>query len=299
MRRLLALALPLVVLTAACSDAATTAGTTAGTDTTIAAPGTTDGAAPSTTSPDKPKVELPATLPTELVVTDLVPGSGPEAKVGDEVVVNYIGVRSADGTEFDNSYDRGKPFEVLLGAGKVIPGWEQGLVGVQTGGRRQLDIPATLAYGDAGAGDVIKPGDALSFVVDVVAVLPGTLASDQPAITVSGAANVPVITNNDLIVGTGPSPSNGTQFAAQIMLFRADTGELLNSTWGSPPIVFDYTTDSNTYPGIIAVAKGMKVGGRRQSQVPYQLMFDGQGQSQINLPAAIDLVIVMDMVAVY
>jgi peptidylprolyl isomerase len=293
MRRLLALVLPLVVLTAACSDAATTA------DSTVAAPDTTGGAAPSTTSAEKPTVELPTTLPTQLVVTDLVPGTGPAAKTGDEVVVNYVGVRSADGTEFDNSYDRGAPFEVLLGAGKVIPGWEDGLIGVQAGGRRQLDIPADLAYGDAGAGDVIKPGDALSFVVDVVAVLPGTSPSDQPAITPEPAANVPVLTTNELVVGTGATPTNGTQFAAQIMLFRADTGELLNSTWGTPPVVFDYTTDSATYPGIIAVAKGMKVGGRRQSQVPYQLMFDGQGQSQINLPPAIDVVIVMDLVAVY
>lgn len=295
MRRLLALVLPLLVLAVACGDGTSTSGG----DTTVAATDTTDAAASSTSSPAKPTVAVPETLPTELVVTDLTEGTGPAAAVGDEVVLNYVGVRSADGIEFDNSYDRGEPFQVLLGAGKVIPGWEQGLVGVQAGGRRQMDIPSDLAYGDQGAGDVIKPGDALSFVVDVIAVLSGTSQADQPAITVAPAGNISVIDNKDLIVGTGATPTNGTQFAAQIMLFRADTGELLNSTWGSPGVVFSFTTDSNTYPGIIAAAKGMKVGGRRQSQLPYQLMFDGQGQTQINLPAAIDVVIVMDLIAVY
>ena len=188
---------------------------------------------------------------------------------------------------------------MVLGAGKVIPGWEQGLVGVQAGGRRQMDIPAELAYGDRGSGTVIRPGDALSFVVDVLAVLPTSTAAEQPAINVAPAENVHEITKTDLVVGTGASPSKGKKFAAQIMLFRADTGELLNSTWGSPPVVFDYTSDTNTYPGIIAVAKGMKVGGRRQSQVPNSLMFDGRGQSQINLPPNVDVVLVMDLVAVY
>ena len=64
-------------------------------------------AAPPTTSPDKPTVSLPAETPTELVITDLIEGTGPAAQVGDTVTVNYVGVRSEDGTEFDNSYDRG------------------------------------------------------------------------------------------------------------------------------------------------------------------------------------------------
>ena len=125
-----------------------------------------------TTAPvvDKPDVALPATLPTELVINDIIEGTGEPAKEGDTVTVNYVGVRSADGTEFDNSFDRGAPFPVTLGAGQVIEGWDQGLIGVKAGGRRQLDIPADLAYGDAGAGDIIQPGDAISFVIDVVSI---------------------------------------------------------------------------------------------------------------------------------
>ncbi len=119
---------------------------------------------------DKPVVEIPDVIPTELVVTELAAGSGPEAELGDTVVVHYVGVRSEDGTEFDNSYDGGQSFPVTLGANSVIQGWEQGLLGAKTGQRLQLDIPPLLAYGDAARGDIIKPGDALSFVIDVVEV---------------------------------------------------------------------------------------------------------------------------------
>jgi cyclophilin family peptidyl-prolyl cis-trans isomerase/FKBP-type peptidyl-prolyl cis-trans isomerase len=118
----------------------------------------------------KPEVQIPEVTPTELVITDLIEGSGPQAEIGDTVTVNYVGVRSEDGFEFDNSYDRGQPFPVQLGSGTVIQGWDLGLVGAQAGMRRQLDIPAELAYGDNPPGDPIQPGDALTFVVDVVSV---------------------------------------------------------------------------------------------------------------------------------
>ena len=111
-------------------------------------------------------------MPTELVVTVLTPGEGPEAAVGDTVTVHYVGVRSEDGTEFDNSYDRGATFPVTLGVTSVIQGWQDGLLGAQAGSRIQLDIPADLAYGDLGSGDIIQPGDAITFVIDVVDVTP-------------------------------------------------------------------------------------------------------------------------------
>ena len=129
--------------------------------------------APTTTiDSGKPDVSLPAELPTELVVTDLTTGTGEPAKKGDSITVHYVGVRSEDGTEFDNSYDRGQPYTLTLGEGGVIAGWDEGLIGAKAGGRRQLDIPASLAYGDQGAGEVIKPGDALTFVIDVVSITP-------------------------------------------------------------------------------------------------------------------------------
>ena len=127
--------------------------TTAATTTTTADPTVTtvDPNAPTTTAPPKPEISLPAEPVTELKVTTITEGTGDPSVVGDLLDVHYLGYTSVDGVEFDNSYDRGEPFQLTLGAGMVIDGWDQGLVGVQVGWRYQIDIPVDLAYGpDAG-----------------------------------------------------------------------------------------------------------------------------------------------------
>jgi peptidylprolyl isomerase len=119
----------------------------------------------------KPNVEVPGgEPPTELVVDDLIVGDGPEATPGQQVSVHYVGVAHSNGKEFDSSYSRNTPFSFGLGAGQVIQGWDKGVAGMRVGGRRQLTIPANLAYGDRGAGGVIKPGETLVFVVDLLGV---------------------------------------------------------------------------------------------------------------------------------
>jgi peptidylprolyl isomerase len=146
---------------------------TASTATTIPGSLPTGGtlSGPTTTVPPRPAIKVPTSIPTKLVVTELRAGTGPKAKAGDTVDVHYMGVLSKNGTQFDNSYDRKQSFKLVLGAGNVIKGWDQGLVGVQAGGRYQLDIPADLAYGATGQGS-IGPNEALTFVVDVMAVIP-------------------------------------------------------------------------------------------------------------------------------
>ncbi len=106
-------------------------------------------------------------------VTDLVTGTGDGAQPGDTLWVHYVGVSQSTGEQFDASWDRGNEalFPLALGVGQVIPGWDQGLVGMQAGGRRQLVIPPELAYGETGAGDgLIAPGETLVFVVDLIAI---------------------------------------------------------------------------------------------------------------------------------
>ena len=110
-------------------------------------------------------------MPTELVRTVLEEGVGDPAETGDTLIVDYVGVRSVDGVEFDNSYDR-EPFPITLGAGGVIQGWEDGLLGAKQGERVQLDIPSALAYGEAARSDVIRENEDLSFVIDVRSVQP-------------------------------------------------------------------------------------------------------------------------------
>jgi peptidylprolyl isomerase len=119
----------------------------------------------------KPKVTVPsAPAPKQLQEKDLVEGSGAEAKAGDEVTVQYVGVGYDSGEEFDASWDRGEPFTFTLGAGEVIKGWDQGVAGMKVDGRRELTIPASLAYGPAGSPPVIGPNETLIFVVDLLAV---------------------------------------------------------------------------------------------------------------------------------
>jgi peptidylprolyl isomerase len=119
----------------------------------------------------EPKVEVPkgGTAPTALTYKDLKVGKGAEAAAGQTVDVQYTGVLFKDGTKFDASWDRGgEPFSFSLGAGMVIPGWDQGVAGMKKGGRRLLVIPPDLAYGEQGTpGGPIGPNEPLVFVVDL------------------------------------------------------------------------------------------------------------------------------------
>ena len=118
----------------------------------------------------KPKITVPdATAPKKLEEKEIVEGDGAEAKAGDEVTVQYVGVGYDSKEEFDSSWSRNEPFTFNLGAGEVIPGWDQGVAGMKVGGRRELTIPANLAYGSTGSPPVIGPNETLIFVVDLLA----------------------------------------------------------------------------------------------------------------------------------
>ena len=123
------------------------------------------------TVPNGPTVALPSgSAPTRLVVKDLKTGNGAEAKSGDQVSVQYIGVLYDNGSKFDSSYDHGQPFSFKLGGGQVIPGWDQGVAGMKVGGRRELIIPPDLAYGAQGQPPTIPANATLVFVIDLVSV---------------------------------------------------------------------------------------------------------------------------------
>jgi peptidylprolyl isomerase len=120
---------------------------------------------------EKPEIDFPGGKPPkDLEIKEIWEGDGPEAKAGDFVKVHYVGVAFSTGEEFDASWNRGTPLEFQLGVGQVISGWDKGVQGMKVGGRRQLIIPAHLAYGDRGAGGRIAPGETLIFVCDLVAV---------------------------------------------------------------------------------------------------------------------------------
>ena len=133
--------------------------------------GSTSAEPASTAEKTKPKVTVPkGAPPKKLVIKEIEKGSGATAKSGDEVTVQYVGVDYKNGKEFDSSLSRNEPFSFNLGAGEVIPGWDQGIAGMKVGGRRELIIPPNLAYGSAGAPPSIGPNETLIFVIDLVGV---------------------------------------------------------------------------------------------------------------------------------
>jgi peptidylprolyl isomerase len=116
----------------------------------------------------KPAVTVPTgAAPTKLETKDLIVGTGAEAKAGQNITVNYVGVLYKGGKEFDSSWKRSEPFQFELGKGAVIPGWDQGIPGMKVGGRRELIIPASLAYKEKGTAG-IPPNSPLVFVVDLL-----------------------------------------------------------------------------------------------------------------------------------
>ena len=117
--------------------------------------------------------------PTEVVIEDIVEGTGPAARTGDTVDVQYVGALFEDGSEFDSSWSTGQPFVVTLGEGQVIEGWEEGLVGIRKGGRREIIIPSDLAYGPTGQPPSIPPDAALIFIVDAEKVTPKGAGGNQ------------------------------------------------------------------------------------------------------------------------
>ena len=257
-----------------------------------------DGAS-GTTEPAKteePKVTLPKVAPTKLVITDITDGEGVGAAVGDLIAVHYVGVLSSGGTRFDGNFGS-SPFSLTLGKGQVIKGWDEGLLGMKAGGMRQLDIPADLAYGDSGSGDVIKPGAALSFVVEMVGIIPATDPADEPQLTIAGAAASSTLQSKDLIEGKGDAIAAGDTVALHIVAYRGDTGEKITSTWPEGAPVSLTLEEGGSLPGIVKGVPGMKVGGRRQMTIPFADAFGAEGNTEMKLPANTDLVLVVDLIA--
>ena len=124
---------------------------------------------PAGTISTEPTITIPpGAPPTQLESKDLIVGTGPAVKAGDKATVQYIGSAYSSGKVFDSSWSRNQTFPFVLGQGQVIAGWDQGVVGMQVGGRRELIIPASLGYGAQSPGSGIAANDTLVFIVDLV-----------------------------------------------------------------------------------------------------------------------------------
>jgi len=247
-----------------------------------------------------PKITVPdADPPTDLVVKTLSKGKGDPVAAGDTIVVNYLGVRWADGQAFDTSFGS-SPAGFQIGVHQVIPGWDSGLVGVPVGSRIMLVVPPDQGYGDQPQGDVIQPGDTLVFVVDVLgAHSPEEAAKGEPAPTeddslpaVSLAPHEPDINlpagnppkklvSIPVVVGAGPKVQKGDTLVVQYkgMIWR--NGQVFDSSWSrKTPTVFA-VGQGNVVAGLDKGLVGQTVGSRVLLVIPPDQGYGKAGHAPI------------------
>ena len=226
----------------------------------------------------KPLVTIPpSSPPTELLIEDLVVGSGSPVGVGDFLIMDYVGVSYSTGLQFDASWDRGSPFPFELGAGRVIQGWDQGIVGMSVGGRRSLTIPPELAYGENGSGSgSIGPNETLVFVVDLIASVPANL--EKPTVALTSESTTELKTN-DISEGSGATVQPGNVVYIHYVGVSASTGEQFDSSWdrGRSEFIGYISGTGNVIQGLDEGLLGMQVGGRRTVVIPPDLAYGENG----------------------
>ena len=226
----------------------------------------------------KPLVTIPPSPPpTELLIEDLVVGSGSPVGVGDFLIMDYVGVSYSTGLQFDASWDRGSPFPFELGAGRVIQGWDQGIVGMSVGGRRSLTIPPELAYGENGSGSgSIGPNETLVFVVDLIASVPANLEKPTEELTAESTTELETI---DISQGSGAIVQPGNAVYIHYVGVSASTGEQFDSSWdrGRSEFIGYISGTGNVIQGLDEGLLGMQVGGRRTVVIPPDLAYGENG----------------------
>jgi peptidylprolyl isomerase len=211
-------------------------------------------------------------------------GDGPVPLPGEVVAVHYRGTLD-DGTEFDNSYDRGQPFTFALGRGMVIPGWDEGIALMRVGGKAKLIIPPDLAYGERGAGNVIPPNATLTFEVELVSIQPGSpeapteLAEEDYMTTESG------LKIHDLEVGTGAVPETGQRVTVHYTGWLEDGLKFDSSLDRGQPFTF-VVGMGQVVAGWDEGLATMKVGGKRQLVIPPELGYGERGAGGVIPPNA-------------
>lgn len=287
LRSLLPVAVAVVLVASGCGSDETTSDASGGdAPTTVAANGWTRDTA---TAPQAPSITRPdGDPPEDLVSEDVRTGDGATLAEGQLAVVDYIGANWSNGEVFDSSFDRA-PFAFILGSGAVIEGWDQGLVGMAVGGRRQLILPPDVAYGDQAQGE-IPANETLIFVVDLIDARPRPKPSPE-------TEPVEKLTVVDLVPGSGDRTlTSGDQALVHYTGVLASTGEEFDSSWDSgQPFPFQFGTGS-VIAGWDQGLEGMKPGGRRRLVIPAELAYGAQG-SEPKIPPNAALVFEVDLIA--
>lgn len=210
-----------------------------------------------------PLLALQSHAPTKLQIKDMKVGTGPSVKLGDQVTVDYTG-KLTNGKVFDTSIGR-TPFKFIVGAGQVIKGWDQGLLGAKVGTKRTLTIPSFLGYGDQGAGADIPPKATLIFTLEVKGI-----QSVKETIVKTGTG-APVLGGDDVSVHYTGMFTDGKKFDSS-----RDHGQPMNVVVGQTPLV----------PGFTMGIVGMKLGEKRRIVIPPSLGYGEKGAGGVIPPNA-------------
>jgi peptidylprolyl isomerase len=232
--------------------------------------------------------------PSKLLFSDIRSGEGPQVEAGDLIEVQYVGALLDSGLEFDASWERGQSFFVLIGVGAVIQGWDQGILGMQSGSRRLLVIPPDLAYGEQGAGDAIGPDSSFAVVVDVLQIVevsppefPGVEPLDNDSLL-----------RVDEAIGTSVKAVEPGDTITVHYLGTLEDGTIFDASWrrGQP-----FTTQigvGRVIPGWDQGMIGMKEGGRRLLHIPSDLAYGKNGSGSTIGPDT-PLVFVVDLLRIH
>jgi FKBP-type peptidyl-prolyl cis-trans isomerase len=247
-----------------------------------------------------PPAIRPCAVPTALQIHTVRSGNGRNAQDGDTVIVDYVGIRSEDGTIFDESYSRGVPLDFPLGRGGVIQGWDDGLIGTQAGSVVKLDIPAELAYGENPPPGEIEAGDALTFVIEVRSVIAPVAPTDAPLdIDIAPSVDATAVTVTEVIPGDGEVVELGDTVVAHLLIVRGDNQVVLVNTWEEADPLQIIMGEGQTIPGLFEGLQGARVGSTVAIAMPPAQAFGEQGEPTLGLPAGVDVIAVVEIVGAY
>lgn len=228
------------------------------------------------------------TTESGLKYRDFQVGAGEEAEPGDKVEVHYTGWLT-DGTKFDSSRDRGRPFNFQLGQGRVIKGWDEGVTGMKVGGKRKLIIPPELGYGDRGAGNKIPPNATLEFEVELLDV------QDAPKIKKGDDGGITELKIEDIEEGEGPEAKPGDMVSVHYTGTLLDGTKFDSSVDRGQPIEFPLGA-GRVIRGWDQGVAGMKAGGKRKLTIPPHLAYGNRARPKI--PAGSTLVFDVELIEI-